>query len=49
MQRLQGVQTVNAEQIICICIAAPVALTIIAYTVRAVVKDEREAIRKELE
>lgn len=35
--------------IACICIAAPVALAIIVYTIRAVVKDEREAVRKELE
>ena len=39
----------NTEQIICLCIAAPVALAIIAYTIRAVRKDEREAVRKELE
>ena len=35
--------------IVCACIAAPVALAIIIYTIRAVVKDEREAVRKELE
>lgn len=39
----------NQTQIICLCIAAPVALAIIAYTIRAVRKDEREAVRKELE
>ena len=35
--------------IVCACIAAPVALAIIIYTIRTVLKDEREAIRKELE
>lgn len=35
--------------LVCACIAAPVALAIIVYTIRAVLKDEREAIRKELE
>ena len=29
--------------IVCACIAAPVALAIIIYTIRAVLKDEREA------
>lgn len=32
--------------IVCACIAAPVALAIIIYTIRAVVKDEREASKK---
>lgn len=35
--------------IVCACIAAPVALAIIVYTIRTVLKHEREAIRKELE
>lgn len=35
--------------IVCACIAAPVALAIIIYTIRTVVKDRRETIRKELE
>lgn len=35
--------------LVCFCVAAPVALAIIIYTVCAVRKDEREAIRKELE
>lgn len=39
----------NTEQIICACIAAPVALAIAIYTIRAVKKDEREAVKKELE
>ena len=38
----------NQTQIICLCIAAPVSLAIIAYTIRAVREDEREATMKEL-
>ena len=32
--------------LVCACIAAPVALAIAIYTIRAVKKDEREASKK---